>query len=560
MGNAARSRPPKVVPSELLGRDRRQTDRDLCAPVVDGYLRRLASQEARCRHVLGRLAVHFLHRRAQQRLGFARVDDYARERLGLSGRELQDLARVAKGLTGLPRIAAAFDAGEISWSHTRTLVGVATAETEDTWLTRARNTTVRAFSLEAGGELDDEDTIDGEPRGRFHLRCPRRVRRRWHDVTELASRMAGARLPAWRAAEAIAAEGLSAEPTSVSEPAPYERRAAASTLRETVAWEALAEAIPEDVEALAAFAESLSPRRLDARLRLAVHALQRVDFQTGRLLVLVADLRVYRSFGLASLRDYVRERLGFSLRKARALIALDRRAREHPVLAEAYRDGSVSLTKAMALLPVLSRETAGGWVARAQEVTARRLVDLVEWALEAQEADGRPIAPPAAEGRLVLPPLDEVQMCARGLDAQIVFVGPASVIALLRAAIGAFRPPGAPVWRGFERLLLHARDEWRRQPRHRDPIFERDGWRCAVPACSARSSLQDHHVIYRSRGGDNSRDNRVAICAAHHLQGIHRFRIRVSGHAPDDLTWEIGVEPGHPPLLRTHGDRYLEVS
>jgi hypothetical protein len=199
-------------------------------------------------------------------------------------------------------------------------------------------------------------------------------------------------------------------------------------------------------------------------------------------------------------------------------------------------------------------------VVRAQEVTVRRLVDLVEWALEAQGPGGAPGAPPPAEGRLVLPSLDEVQMCARGVDAQVVFLGPASVVALLRAAIRAFTPPGAPVWQGFERLVLHARNEWRRQPRHRDPIFERDGWRCAVPACSARSSLQDHHVIYRSHGGDHSRENRVAICAAHHLHGIHRFRIRVTGRAPDDLTWEIGVARGHPPLLRTHGDRYLPAS
>jgi len=39
-------------------------------------------------------------------------------------------------------------------------------------------------------------------------------------------------------------------------------------------------------------------------------------------------------------------------------------------------------------------------------------------------------------------------------------------------------------------------------------------------------------------------------------RGIHRFRIRVAGVAPHDLTWEIGFRQGRPPLLRTHGDRY----
>src|SRR5204863_2630 len=157
-------------------------------------------------------------------------------------------------------------------------------------------------------------------------------------------------------------------------------------------WEAIAEALPEPVDRLTLLADTANPYQLDARLRAAVRALQRIDFQTGRLLRLVAQLRLHRAFGVRALPDYVRER-------------------------------------------------------------------------------------------------------------------------------PAFTPQGAPPWQGFERLLLHVVAEWERGPRHRDPIFERDGWRCAVPACTARASLHDHHVVYRSRGGDHARNNRVAICAAHHLNG-----------------------------------------
>ena len=82
--------------------------------------------------------------------------------------------------------------------------------------------------------------------------------------------------------------------------------------------------------------------------------------------------------------------------------------------------------------------------------------------------------------------------------------------------------------------------------------------RCS--SCTARSSLHDHHVVYRSRGGENARDNRVAICAAHHLRGIHGFHIKVDGVAPHDLTWQIGLRTARPPLFRTHGDRYLDAS
>ena len=76
----------------------------------------------------------------------------------------------------------------------------------------------------------------------------------------------------------------------------------------------------------------------------------------------------------------------------------------------------------------------------------------------------------------------------------------------------------------------------------------------AVP----KLTLRDLHVVYRSRGGLSTQDNRVAICAAHHLHGIHGFRIKVDGLAPHDLTWQIGMRTGRPSLFRTHGDRYLD--
>src|SRR5206468_5606996 len=153
-----------LVPSELLvppsPQERRRLDRSLCAELLDPLLRRLARQEALCRRVLGRLARPFLRRRAHQRLGFVRLDDYARERLGLSGRELQDLARVVERLDALPAVARAFGDGALSWSHLRLLVAVATPETETAWLARARAETVRGLDAAiaaARGAAPDPD-------------------------------------------------------------------------------------------------------------------------------------------------------------------------------------------------------------------------------------------------------------------------------------------------------------------------------------------------------------------------------------------------------------------
>ena len=130
-------------------------------------------------------------------------------------------------------------------------------------------------------------------------------------------------------------------------------------------------------------------------------------------------------------------------------------------------------------------------------------------------------------------------------------------MAVFRTALLAFTGPAEPLWRGFEQLLEHVKSEWESQPRQRDPVFARDGWRCAVPACSSRKQLHDHHIVFRSRGGDNGRDNRITICAWHHLRGIHGGIVRARGEAPADITWEIGVRVGRRPLLRLHGERYL---
>jgi hypothetical protein len=287
--------------------------------------------------------------------------------------------------------------------------------------------------------------------------------------------------------------------------------------------------------------------------------MHRIHWQTGRLLRVFFDLRLYRLMGFATAAHYVRERLGISIRKAQGLIVIERVTWRAPHLMNAYANGAISWLRALTIAPVLSANHERKWLARANEVTVRRLADEVDWALTVQDLQPfcEPIAPPPA-GRLAIPA--DAQMGARsgreGVDAAIAFRGPASVIALFRDAVVAFTPPAAPAWRGLERLLEDVRAEWEAQPRHHDPVFARDGWRCVVPVCSGRKNLHDHHLVFRSRGGDNARDNRTAVCAWHHLRGVHRGYVRACGTAPDAIHWELGVRQGGPPLLRLVGDRY----
>ena len=216
-------------------------------------------------------------------------------------------------------------------------------------------------------------------------------------------------------------------------------------------------------------------------------------------------------------------------------------------------------------------------------MTVRRLADEVNWVLERRDVRGADttLDPPPLDSVLVSPvaqaaatssPIVQIGAQARVqqlvtkfdthrreasevCDVEIQFAAPVSVVALFREALDAFAEPGAPRWSALERVLQHVITYWEATPRHRDPIFARDGWRCIVPGCSSRRNLHDHHLKYRSRGGGNERENRSAVCVAHHLHGIHPGTIRAWGTAPGDVHWQLGVRSDGPPLLSYVGDR-----
>src|SRR5438552_16870086 len=105
---------PDIVPADVLAADASRGLRATeCAILLDGYLRRLARQEARARRVLGTLAHGFLRHHHHHDLGFARLRDSSRERLGVPARELQTPAHVVQGLATPPPSRDALDSGQI---------------------------------------------------------------------------------------------------------------------------------------------------------------------------------------------------------------------------------------------------------------------------------------------------------------------------------------------------------------------------------------------------------------------------------------------------------------
>jgi hypothetical protein len=261
---------------------------------------------------------------------------------------------------------------------------------------------------------------------------------------------------------------------------------------------------------------------LDATLRALAARRDGWDDLLGALAHVVKTTGLWRVAGFASFAQYCRERLGLAPRTVEQRAALERRLVATPAL-RAARDAGLSYEKVRLLSRLPDREVEP-WMSRARALTCVEL-------------------------RAALAARDDAQMrAARVLRARL----PSRVTELLRAAFRAVRAVEGRLLddgRCLVRVARHFADAWRDHVRKArtvsQKVRERDRCRCQVPGCGRRA-VHAHHVIPRSRGGGDERENLVALCAFHHLRGVHGGYLRVSGRAPDGLTWEIG--PRHAPV------------
>jgi len=377
-------------------------------------LARLAAAVGPLRRVMAAVAARRLGARGHEPLCFARVGDYARERPGVSRRQIQELARVHRALAELPLLEAALLANLLPWSKVRLIASVATPTDELAWIARGRAVSVRSLAGAVRRARADEAGDPGAPGTcRLTERCTPAVREQWVWVRELAERMAGRRLNAGEALELVVAEVLSAVPIDPAlapvQAVRRQRVGSADPLAgdEPAAARAPAAELPADVAALAEGLDEADAFELDRRLREAVRLEQGLDAAMAPLLRALRGAgrrgpgtahrgpgtahrgpgTAHRGPGTAhrSLARLAPEQLGMSPSKARALIRLERAAEICPELREAWRSGRLSWVKAQCLLPLLLLDMEGpwrpAWVAWAQRVTLRRLEADVERAL-----------------------------------------------------------------------------------------------------------------------------------------------------------------------------------
>jgi len=472
-------------------------------------------------------------------LGHSCVGDYSRERLGIAASTAQKMVRFARNLRERPILRAAVRAGEVPMRAAEAVLTVAVGESEAFWVERARHQTVRALKAAVqGGSPAPGDGADAEEdeiwiRTRADLRPEQHVK--VDKAFTLAREALCATTPRHMLFVGMCEEylGAHAPPEDEADRPLTAPGAENESLKEWLETESAQWSFldrPQPVEAPQAHPDSrYDVHLLDAELRRLASLRERWDEVFGHLAMLIRAVDGPRRLGFASFEHYCAERLGMGVRAVAERAALERKLYELPLLREATRERAISYEQARLIARYADEASIAAWIERAERTTCIAL-------------------------RRELQHAEDTRMCARG---QFEVWAPRRAAAVIALAFSAARKTeGRWISTGecVTRIAEHFIEVWepileRRRTLQRQAL-ERDKGLCTVPWCS-KAADHAHHIDYRSHGGSDDLSNLTSLCATHHLQGVHKGRIRVTGTAPDHLVWEVVRESrGRPGAAR----------
>jgi hypothetical protein len=474
-------------------------------------------------------------------LGFARQVDYARERLGVAPRTMYRWLRLARKLASRPSLRRAVIGGAVSASKALVVAPVARGGEEERWVGVAMRVSLGELErrVRGAGSAPAPDPYEFDS---VILDMTEPERRRVDVAMTVAELVVGPGTPRWQRLEAMCMEWLGEHAggdgvgsggaearrrraLAAANPPPRAPRAsAAESIPST-------EGIPGEVPAASSATRPLaargsSPRdarSLDARARALLAQRRGREERLGRLLRRIRDERLHREAGYRWFETYCRERLGMAPRSVRERLWLETRLDELPALREAYAAGRMPRTKVTLIARAATPADVDERIAEACATTWQQL-DRQERA----EEDRRD----RAAGRYrVWGPLDAAETMALALGV---------ARAWLRSQTGESATDGAALAAMADHFVVVWAPQlaaWR-ATRSRKEVMLRHGGVCGVPGCS-RPAQHEHHVVFRSHGGGDERENRVALCAAHHLHGVHRGYLAVQGVAGRRLLWTV---------------------
>jgi hypothetical protein len=506
------------------------------------------SAVARCHGALdlalGATLVPMFDRGLLSRLSYAREQDYARERLQISPSEMFSCVKLARELRWRPILRRAVTAGAVSKRKALAVMPLAVGDYEGAWTEAAMRLSVRELesAAKAAGCAVPEDRFEAEV---VVLPMTPEQQDRLDAALALAKEDLGPEAKPWQCMEAIAQEFLSSfaefdvegpgEPIAAAAggtperapPRPMSAHAARVVARQL---EAIAEAL-EVIRRIEKEVPGDDVLALDARALRLVAARRRYDEALGILALEFKRGWCHRTLGYG-FDEYCEERLGMRAGTVRQRIWLEGRMRELPPLREALSSGRIGYAKALVIARRATPETVREWISRAERTTCQQLE---------REAQAEEEREHRAKGtRKLWSPSDAAASVRDAIAA-----AQRRALALGGAAIDAGEALAVVADHFVEVQEAHMAPRRRRMPEFRRRALMRKGGLCAVPGCS-RAAVHVHHIVFRSRGGKDEPWNCVALCAVHHLHGIHLGFLEVAGRAGERLSWRFATGEAVP--------------
>jgi HNH endonuclease len=457
-------------------------------------------------------------------LGYSNIGDYAREELGINASTAAKMARLARKLRERPLVRDAVRRGELTPRKAEVIAPVAVGKHQTRWILRAKAETVRSLqaAVKAPADPADEEwvnlTADVSPEQLSTLN--EGLRLTGVILGAAASRMQKVQAWAQERLGSDLAPGLDAADDVLFSSADDFDSIKKVLEEQNRQWTELVAVKP----AQAPHSEDeIDPWRIDRELKRHLRNRTRWDDVFGHVATIFKRSRAWEQLGFADFGHYCEEQLGMAERTVMQRIALEYSLQKQPLLRRALREKRISYEQARIIARHAKKDELDHWIEKAQTMTCVAL-------------------------RRALQEKTEEQMCARGTFGVWMTISVAEVV---KAAFRATRAE-AKRWLSAGECLVematHFIETWRAHLKEANTIQKRvrarDRGFCQVPGCS-RAAVHCHHIVPRSQGGTDDPENLVSLCAAHHLYGIHGGRMRVSGTAPDNLTWQFELRRSH---------------
>lgn len=276
-----------------------------------------------------------------------------------------------------------------------------------------------------------------------------------------------------------------------------------------------------------ALAISTTHRKSEAEL---ISVLQEID-----------SCRGYLQYGARSLYDYCERILKLSEGTSYNLITVARRAKQIPALKDAVESGSISVSKARRIAPVLTKENQAAWLELASTKSSREIERAVA---DVNPQTARPERYQAISSNLTRTTLDLPEHLMKKLrrvqDIESQRLAKhATMIEALEAMADLYlerRDPVVKAERAREKTKVQlgtcrvpsakSKGANRTIPAAaRHAVYMRDRGQCTYTdesgRCSSTRWLEIHHVVLRSEGGNDEPANLKLLCGAHH-RALHR--------------------------------------